>query len=276
MSYINGSVSGFRGIGQGTLPNTISITGPGGISGEAVIMDNVATGNQFPSAPQTEGVWYGAGTKGAITTTPTSASIGNYARAPGSAAVAVGGGVNSLYGANAGADSAIAIGGSSNASVGAARAVDLRAIAIGSGHGAFQGARASAVDGIAIGSRSVVETGSTAGIAIGLTATVEGGENIAIGDGSYSFTEGVAVGYSAGANDINGTAVGANAKANCPNATAIGYGAVANTWVLNTSCPLAISAASTIIGGGAPGGITNRLRIRINGVNYTIPLCADV
>jgi hypothetical protein len=60
------------------------------------------------------------------------------------------------------------------------------------------------------------------------------------------------------------------------NGLALGSGAIADTWVLNTSSPISLTSAASAVGGGAPAGaLSNRLRIRINGVNYTIGLFPD-
>jgi hypothetical protein len=343
MSYINGSVRGFQGIGGGLLPNSTSITGGGGISGSNVIMDNAATGNQFASAPQTEGVWYGSGTK--ANSSVSSVTVGNYTRSLGTGGVAIGSGVAALQGAKADVNSGIAIGGSGTAGTVGALVTGTGGIAIGSAQGATAGASVASADGIAIGKGASVSGGaqSTAvgqgatttainsvamgtaasafaseavavgsgaianasqsialgsgavadaadSISIGTAAATDGITAIAIGDNSYSTTEATAVGASAAGNATGGTACGAFARANATEGTAVGYnanvyiasgialgsGAESRTWVLNTQSPLAISPGATAIGGGAPGAITNRLRIRINGVNYTIPLCADV
>ncbi len=56
---------------------------------------------------------------------------------------------------------------------------------------------------------------------------------------------------------------------------ALGTGALAGPFVANTSSPLSIVGHVSLTGGGVPGVITDRLRIRINGVNFNIPLTDD-
>lgn len=68
-----------------------------------LVMDNTATATKYPTTPQTEGVWYGTGTK-ANTFANTGTAIGNTSVASGSAATALG------YGASATSANSVAIG----------------------------------------------------------------------------------------------------------------------------------------------------------------------
>jgi len=67
-----------------------------------VIMDNTATGNDYPEAPQTDGVWYGTGTKAAGVST--SVRLGNSTSALATNSIAIGDTavVNSKYGISMG------------------------------------------------------------------------------------------------------------------------------------------------------------------------------
>jgi len=76
-------------------------------SGSIVVMDNTAMGNAYPEAPQTDGVWYGTGTK--ALTTSTSVALGNAASANFAGAVAIG------QNAKTGSTNQIAIGNNSDA-----------------------------------------------------------------------------------------------------------------------------------------------------------------
>lgn len=125
-----------------------------------------------------------------------------------------------------------------------------------------------------------------------------GAGNIFIGhsnsqSSAFSSIESVCIGRSAEAavfgNSNAGVCIGLQSGINVTEGIAIGAGARASAWVLNTSCPLAIGGTCTalidgvaatgipnIIGGAAPAaGPTNRLRIRINNVNYCVALYAD-
>ena len=54
-----------------------------------IVMDNSATGSQFPTAPQTQGVWYGSGTKASLNNA-NSVAVGNTASGFGPNSIAIG------------------------------------------------------------------------------------------------------------------------------------------------------------------------------------------
>ncbi len=186
MSYINGSVTGWQGIGGGLLPNLGNITGGGGL-GTSNVMDNLAAGNQYPTAPQTEGVWYGTNTKAGTSSTGT--SLGNNARAPGTASVAIGGSSTATEGALANATGGIAIGGSNVAGSDGAVVSEVRGIAIGCAGFSIgdAGALASGNNSIAIGSGGDSSPGAVASaekaISIGGGSVSSGISGTALGDG---------------------------------------------------------------------------------------------
>jgi hypothetical protein len=198
MSYINGSVTGWQGIGGGLLPNLGNITGGGGL-GTSNVMDNLAAGNQYPTAPQTEGVWYGTNTKAGTSSTGT--SLGNNAGAPGAASVAIGGSSTATEGALANATGGIAIGGSNVAGSDGAVVSEVRGIAIGCG-----GFSIGAAGALASGNNSIA-IGSGGDSSPGAVASAE--KAIAIGGGSVS-------------NGISGTALGDGVTNTVANQTTIG------------------------------------------------------
>lgn len=202
---------------------TITIAAAGGSS--AVVMDNTASGNQYPTAPQTQGVWYGQGTK-ANTTDGTCVNIGNGAVAVATQSVAIGAMANS--GLFAGPGGGVAI-----------------------GYGTITGNRGVAVgwlssagnEGIGIG-REAFGGGNAVGI--GYQVSSAGDSSVAIGFQSSSSTGyGVAIGRGASTNSIQ----------NAISFTALGGGAPIDT---AHSFSLGINAASvtpgifglTVNGGG--------------------------
>lgn len=183
MSFINTSVAGWQGIGGGLLPNTGSITGGGGMGGN-IVMDNLAAGNPYATAPQTEGVWYGTRTK--ANTVATSTSLGNNARAAGAGSVSIGGSDTAAEGAYANGISSVALGGSFSVGNPGAQATADFSVALGGAGNPGNGPIASGPSSIAIGS------GGTAGIG----AQASAANSIAIGPASLSSgVEGTAIGY---------------------------------------------------------------------------------
>lgn len=157
---------------------------------------------------------------------------------------------------------------------------------------------------VAIGPGTDAGNSGTAGIAVGYGATSTGNYGIAIGQDSiaagggisigrdtYTQVEGICIGDQAGgtgtdclvighdatSNAVNNcTVIGHSASAAAQANVAIGRAAAANNWVLNTSAPFALTLSTDAIGGGAPTNpLSNRLRVRINGTNYTIGLYPD-
>lgn len=162
----------------------------------------------------------------------------------------------------------------------------------------------------AVGSRSQQNTASgidnTSCGAFSMQNCTNGLENTAFGTRSLqSLTTGVentahgfeclqsctgdqntAVGHQAGINvstEIRNTLLGRQADIvpGVNNGLALGEGAVCGNWVLNAASPIAIEATTGVNGAltntapAIPANAVNLLRVRINGVNYTIPLMLD-
>ncbi len=193
-----------------TAGSGITITnGAGSItiaaSGSMVIMDNLASGFQFPTSPQTEGVWYGPGAKAGCNASDAIA-FGINPLAASSGTIAIGVGATALVGKS------VAIGTS-------AYAID-RAVAIGWGATANQPVGGSS---FAMGWMSL----STGGVAIGSFATaVLNNQAIAIGGLSYATAGAISIG---GASDavVRGIAIG-NTCSSAEESIAIGYSAQSN------------------------------------------------
>ena len=72
---------------KGRILSVFNVPISGG-GGTLVVMDNTATGDKYPTAPQTQGVWYGTGTKQYAT--DTRVILGNFASSTGEECVAIG------------------------------------------------------------------------------------------------------------------------------------------------------------------------------------------
>lgn len=101
-----------------------------------------------------------------------------------------------------------------------------------------------------------------------------GSGTTAIGDSAAAFGAGSQAGLYCVAAGAGAIAVGATGPT-----VALGLAAHADDWSLGVSAPLAISVAPSFLVGSAPAGgsagMTARMRVRLNGTNYTIGLFAD-
>lgn len=116
---------------------------------------------------------------------------------------------------------------------------------------------------------------------------IDGSQNVGIGFSAFTFATNssgtVAVGVNSGPVGAidNCVCLGNEAKSSVDNGIALGYGAVAEPWNLNTQAPLAVGGSGVnvvpdLLGGGAPSaGASNRMRVKINGTNFTIALHPD-
>lgn len=214
------------------------------ISGGAspVVLDSSAAGDKFPTTTA-NGVWYGDNTK-ALATLATQVKIGNDTGTvfSGANVTAVG------YNARCDGPECTALGESTQALV-------FAATAVGSGAVAYSQA-------VAVGESS---NGATNSVAVGVAANASGGNCVAVGPGTD-------------APGVASTAIGNNANALNDSCIAIGDGATAASWFINTTSPFAISGpADMVVLAAPPASISgnDRLRIRVNGVNYTILLHPD-
>jgi hypothetical protein len=159
MSNIDGLTSTFRGgvsgfLGHEGTPVT-PLPGSGGGSSNAVVMDNLAT-VKYPTAPQTTGVWYGAGTSAQMIGT-TNVVLGNNATATGANVTVVG--TNSAATSSDGT----AIGYQTNA--------NIEATAVGTGANAQ-------TQSVAVGYNSNAQQFATA---VGYEANAQALQSVAIG-----------------------------------------------------------------------------------------------
>jgi hypothetical protein len=273
----------------------ITVAGSG-TAPPVIVLDDLAVGNDYPETPQTEGVWYGSGTKGAGVFSST--RVGNNSSAlPGNA---------SAFGdtAVAGNVASSAFGAGSFASGPNSTAVGKDAQSAGSDSAAFGNTASSGgVSSLACG--YVASAPGASGTAVGTAAAAAGANASAFGDranaqgasslacGQQAIASGVG-GVCIGANSsagLNGTAVGAGAAAQNAGAVCIGQGAQAVDGCIalglfaaaaphtGASEPLAISIAQgngpapDFTNPGAPtfpANPTNRLRVRVNGSNFCI------
>jgi hypothetical protein len=224
-----------------------------GVGASAVVLDNAAA-ITYPTAPQTDGVWYGTNAKANARASNTNTVIGNLS----TTTAATTGIINLGYSTTTAANNAIAIGTSSHASQTDSIAIGSTAQAITSGisniaigksgianadyaiaigHGATTVstltvaigafATASPSGSIAIGNGAAVSaTAGLNGIAIGRVATASNStvSNIALGRLSSVTANGaIAIGDTAVVSVANGTGIGQNVTVN-DTAYALGFG----------------------------------------------------
>ncbi len=262
------SLFNFTGAGVAAthIGNAVTVNVPGGAS--LVVMDNLATPT-YPTAPQTEGCWYGPGTRAACTG-GAAVCIGDSAVNGGGSSVAVG---NLAQVVGVVASTAVAIG--YNSSVTAAsgvalgrdtQATDTAAIAIG--------AAATAVrDCISIGSglttttqryNTAIGNNSTASgnvaLALGRTSLASGNNSVCVGDSSTaSGSASTVCGSTSQATGTQSTAYGNLAIASFNNATAIGALTTASA-AFATALGKNVTASSTFatsLGGSSQATATN-------------------
>jgi len=177
------------------------------------------------------------------------------------------------------------------------------------------GASFDPLDPVFLGTGTTAANGGTGSVTIGVSAATVDGTSTAVGGTSNADSLSAAFGSSAQAGNTSSTAIGAISAAeglgssafgsestarggtslalgfqaqtgtlgdspSGEDCVAIGAGAVARTWVSTTRAPLAINVHSSGVAAGDPTGggaaAPNRLRVRINGVNYTIALYPDL
>jgi trimeric autotransporter adhesin len=274
-----------------------------------VVMDNLATPT-YPTAPQTEGIWYGSNAKAGLSTLSTIV-IGNVGCTAGNNSIAIG-----TPGATANSNASVAVGANAHAN-GACVAVGSDTSATGENDSTVfgYGSTTSGISATAIGvggiSQAHVSTaigrscscnsqGSFAAglsaqstsvpstISIGATSTSSADYAIAIGYNSntydvYSIAHGYGVGAS-GSNSIvlgklaaslgtESIAIGAGATTSGANQIAIGAGATSGL-VSNSSSPLSIVVGSVsnnpILTISGSVSSNAQLYVMVNGVRYKI------
>ncbi len=191
-----------------TFDNQGLITaGSSGSGASAILLDDLASPT-YPTAPQTQGVWYGTNAKAGCTGGAGCVAIGSGITASGVNSTAIG------LSAAATDDDAIAIGDS-------AQANGYGCIALG------VGATASTDFDIAIG--NFVTANGGVSTAIGLSATASGNVSIALGSGAAaSGTRSVGIGSNSAAAGAFTVAAGETAHATQDYDCAIGAYATAN------------------------------------------------
>lgn len=219
------------GVTATNVGTAVTVNVPGGI---IVVMDNAAAAPQYPTAPQTEGVWYGQGTKAAAFD-DNAVVVGNNASTGGAQATAVG------SSANASAATSTAVGNSSIASDVSATAVGVAAGASGdsttavgvssvasadfaSAFGDF--AQATGIEAVAVA--NAASASGLRSVAVGSAGTASADYAVCIGNGTASGANSCAVGRNASASADSATAAGRSSNASAANATAVGYGATSN------------------------------------------------
>ncbi len=222
-----------------------TVTVPVGAAG--VVLDNSASPT-YPTAPQTDGIWYGTGTK-ANTATATNVNIGNSAISSGSASTACG-------------SSSQATGIQSTAYGNLAIASFNNATAIGAL------TTASAAFATALGKN--VTASSTFATSLG-------------GSSQATATNATAVGAGAAATAATTVALGSNATADTASGVAIGYlastNAIANSIVFNaTGAPLNVidTAHAFVLGINSTGVNPGSLGVQVNGATFQLPLYSSL
>lgn len=178
---------------------------------------------------------------GATTTGTDSVALGKLARAEGNNAVSIGAESDAILAG------AIAVGQLAQATGINATAFGQQANAVDAQSSAFGNLAAASLGGTALGRQS---TARSNGIAIG-----------PLSQNSVGVDSGVAIG--------NG------AQSRASNTIALGGSAIADGWTLGALGPLAITGPLLVATGAPAGAAGHRLRINLNGVNYTIALSPD-
>ncbi len=240
MSYYNGTMSGFRGIGAGIHVNMEDPTA--GLASALAALCPVSIG------------------EGSIVGDNDAVALGPYANAAGIKSIAIGGDCIS--------DGA---GGGTNA-------LGARSIAIGEGAGT--GVNAAGADSIAIGTGSYayilsgvavghLAASNTSAASLGYHAW-SGTRSTAVGYNALALvtdgTDMVAVGYNSSAIGGNAVAVGSGASALVASSLALGKNATTAT-VASGGAGMAITVPADTVAGG-------NLYIMINGTRYTITVTA--
>jgi len=180
MSALNGTVAQYRDGRRGFFGDNNALTGVNGAAGGPIVFDNTSP-QPYPTAPQTQGVWYGTGTEASIVAlganAPTAVDIGNGATVTGANSVAVGNAALAYtnatavgYQTSANANGVVAVGVLANGA-----STDQVLV----GHSAHGGTTANY--GIAIGSAATIGNGFADAIAIGRAAAPGKAGDICIG-----------------------------------------------------------------------------------------------
>ncbi len=237
------------GVTATAVGTAVTVNVPLGAS--AVVMDNVAA-TTYPTAPQTQGVWYGSGTK-AGTFDNNCTAVGNAAVASSTGCTASGKSASasddyaSAYGylATASAGSSVALGGSSAASA--------------------TGATCLGPNTVSSGPFSI--SGGQSAHATGYSAVAFGNSSVSSGDASLAFGQvaianvdnGVAIGKTASTNSIASSIVlNASGALRSPNDTAhaLAIGINPASYVAGTSLGVTINGTSELINLGASSAPT--------------------
>jgi len=225
-------------------------------SPSSVIMDNLATGAKYPTAPQTEGVWYGPGAKSGCAT-GTSIAIGVTPTTTISNDIAIGTNATAL--GNSGVGETIAIGHNTNAT--------SFSISIGTSGLAVS---ASVAEGYLTTATSVsVSLGILAfadsfSFAVGISSYAQT-SSAAIGAGSKATNSSIAIGADAIAS-ISSVVVGANATSNnVPNSVTLGVSPVQFYGPQNAAHAFALNINTASVNPGTLG-------ITVNNAPYQLPL----
>jgi hypothetical protein len=219
-----------------------------------VIMDNLAAIPNYPTAPQSQGMWYGPGTK--AFTSASAVNIGLSSRSTGTDSISIGTNANSNNGSGDGSHIAIGSGAvciNGNFSSEAAISIGVSASCL-MNNTTFQGP-------IAIGRNAVCNYGdlaigqsatATLGLAIGggATSASPNGNSLAVGGGAYAgggfggYQGATSVGYAAAALFNDACAFGWDARADAPWAGSSAFGAHARA----TASPSVVCYSQTAIG----------------------------
>lgn len=261
------------------INGNVCITGGLTVNGNTVgggsnttVLDDLAAPTRYPTAPQTDGVWYGTNARAGCTGGQGAICIGN-------------GPVASQF-------NSIAIGASSNTAtvngigIGTSTAIDFASddgIAIGNGASII-----ASTQGIAIGKNASINTTNRDCIAIGKNTSVTGFGGTAVGAQSVASAQNtVAIGRNATASVDGSSAVGVSAQADGTEscafggsshagglgidfAVAVGFDAMAtesSTTALGFQSK-ALSAQSVAVGAGATASGSNSVSVGYQAGNF--------
>ncbi len=281
---IAGTYGNATNVAQFTVDSKGRLTSVANVAlGSVVVMDNTAAGFQFPSAPQTQGCWYGTNSKavcgsnsvvigngvGGTTIAPNSICIGFQANANnGGTASSIAIGVRANCGAGNGATEAnIAIGyeaycfgnpttGASQMAIGRGAQAYYNGLAIGNFSYAF-------FTSVAIGqSAQCLNTGAQGSVALGPSAVVNNaGSAVAVGNAAnVTGGNGIAIGLNANVNGSNSICFGANTAA----------GGVANSICMGQSAVVVSATSALSIAVNASSVSLAWLNFRLNNIDRQI------
>ena len=217
-----GSTGATGEVGSTGATGEVGSTGATGATGGApdnIVMDNLAV-IRYPTSPQTEGVWYGSGTK--ANSTPSSVILGNGA-AQGLLRidnVLVGKNVISLSSFN------VVIGSEATSTV-SSETVSIGYRATGGGGGVAIGSRSlSTTGGVAVGESSLT---SILSVAVGSLSTSTGVESTTVGFRSNASAQfSTTLGSNASSTGLRSTSLGAAASCSILEGIALGCASISN------------------------------------------------